>query len=123
MLSCYDRVVIPGTLPGVCGTAGMTSFLYARKIRIFDYTRFAGPLRERTRARAQVQRLPTTHRCRPGHGLRSAMFYSRPYNRIPHPGQTSINLAGITRNVPMRRHCTAMNVAIKCSCDHTKIAA
>jgi hypothetical protein len=26
-LSCYDRIVITGTLPGACYAAGMTSFL------------------------------------------------------------------------------------------------
>lgn len=52
-LSCYDRMVITGTLPGVCYAEGMTSFLKARGIRIFDYTRFAEPLRERVRTRAQ----------------------------------------------------------------------
>ena len=53
VLSCYDRIVITGTLPGVCYAGGMTSFLYSRGIRIFDYARFAEPLRERIRARAQ----------------------------------------------------------------------
>jgi hypothetical protein len=53
VLSCYDRVVITGTLPGACYAAGMTSFLNANDIRIFDYPRFAEPLRERIRARAQ----------------------------------------------------------------------
>jgi len=53
VLSCYDRIVITGTLPGVCYAAGMTSFLYAQGIRIFDYARFAEPLRDRIRARAQ----------------------------------------------------------------------
>lgn len=53
VLSCYDRIVITGTLPGVCYAAGMTSFLYAHAIRIFDYARFAEPLRDRIRARAQ----------------------------------------------------------------------
>ena len=52
-LSCYDRMVITGTLPGVCYAEGMTSFLKARGIRIFDYTCFAEPLRERVRTRAQ----------------------------------------------------------------------
>ncbi len=47
MLSCYDRMVITGTLPGACYAAGMTSFLNARHIRIFDYARFAEPLRDR----------------------------------------------------------------------------
>jgi hypothetical protein len=53
VLSCYDRIVITGTLPGVCYAGGMTSYLYAHGIRIFDYARFAEPLRERIRARAQ----------------------------------------------------------------------
>jgi hypothetical protein len=53
VLSCYDRIVITGTLPGACYAAGMTSFLNAKGIRIFDYARFAEPLRERIRAAAQ----------------------------------------------------------------------
>lgn len=53
VLSCYDRIVITGTLPGICYAAGMTSFLNARKIRIFDYARFAEPLRDAIRERAQ----------------------------------------------------------------------
>ena len=53
VLSCYDRIVITGTLPGACYAGGMTSFLYSRGIRIFDYARFAEPLRERIRSRAQ----------------------------------------------------------------------
>jgi hypothetical protein len=53
VLSCYDRIIISGTLPGACYAGGMTSFLYARGIRIFDYPRFAEPLRERIRQRAQ----------------------------------------------------------------------
>ena len=54
VLSCYDRIVITGTLPGVCYAGGMTSFLYAHGIRIFDYAQFAQPLRERVRAAAQA---------------------------------------------------------------------
>jgi hypothetical protein len=53
VLSCYDRIVITGTLPGVCYAQGMTSFLYAKGIRIFDYARFAEPLRDQIRERAQ----------------------------------------------------------------------
>ena len=53
VLSCYDRIIITGTLPGACYAGGMTSFLYAKGIRIFDYPRFAEPLRERIRQRAQ----------------------------------------------------------------------
>ncbi len=53
VLSCYHRIIITGTLPGACYAGGMTSFLYARGIRIFDYPRFAEPLRDRIRERAQ----------------------------------------------------------------------
>jgi len=53
VLSCYDRILIIGTLPGVCYAGGMSSFLFSRDIRIFDYAKFAEPLRERIRACAQ----------------------------------------------------------------------
>jgi len=52
VLSCYDRVVVTGTLPGACHAEGMTRFLYANKIRIFDYPQFAATLRDRVRERA-----------------------------------------------------------------------
>jgi hypothetical protein len=54
VLSCYDRIVITGTLPGACFAEGMTSFLRSRDIRIFDYPQFALPLREHIRANAQA---------------------------------------------------------------------
>ncbi|MBI5921001.1 MAG: hypothetical protein HY847_05035 [Betaproteobacteria bacterium] len=53
VLSCFDRMIITGTLPGACYAGGMTSFLYAQGIRIFDYAKFAEPPRERIRERAQ----------------------------------------------------------------------
>lgn len=53
VLSCYDRIIVTGTLPGACYADGITSFLKARGIRIFDYPQFALPLRERIRERAQ----------------------------------------------------------------------
>ena len=45
VLSCYDRIVIQGTLPGWCYDQGMTAFLYSQGIRIFDYPGFAQGLR------------------------------------------------------------------------------
>jgi hypothetical protein len=34
--ACFDRIVITGSLPGICYARGMESFLYAQGIRIFD---------------------------------------------------------------------------------------
>src|SRR5271167_4604586 len=52
VLSCYDRVVVTGTLPTVCYAEGMTRFLYGNRIRIFDYSDFASSLRDRVREAA-----------------------------------------------------------------------
>jgi hypothetical protein len=52
VLSCYDRLIVTGTLPGACYAGGMTSFLYPRCIRYFEYPKFAEPWRERIRERA-----------------------------------------------------------------------
>jgi hypothetical protein len=49
VLSCYDRVVITGTVPVICYAEGMTRYLHANGIRIFDYPRFAMELRDRIR--------------------------------------------------------------------------
>jgi len=54
VLSCYDRVVIQGTLPGLCYAAGMTAFLRKRHIRLFDYPRFAEPYRTQIRKNAEA---------------------------------------------------------------------
>jgi len=53
VLSCYDRVVITGTLPGLCYADGMTRYLHTAGIRIFDYPRWAEPLRDEIRANAE----------------------------------------------------------------------
>ena len=52
VLSCYDRILIVGTVPGACYADGMSSFLYSRGIRIFDYAEFAQPLCQAVRERA-----------------------------------------------------------------------
>ncbi len=36
VLSCYDRVVITGTVPVICYAEGMTRFLHANGIRIWE---------------------------------------------------------------------------------------
>jgi hypothetical protein len=54
VLNCYDRIVITGSLHPLCYAKGMTSYLYANDIRIFDYTAFAQPLRDEIRANAEA---------------------------------------------------------------------
>src|SRR5271156_1185133 len=46
-------MLIFGTLPKICFAGGMTSFLYERKIKIFDYPKFAEPFRNRIRENAE----------------------------------------------------------------------
>ena len=53
MISCFDRVVIHGTLPSFCYAEGMTTFLYFKGIRIFDYPTFAKTLRDELRDNAE----------------------------------------------------------------------
>ena len=53
MLGCWDRVVIFGTLPKLCYAEGMTSYLYGKQVRIFDYPKFAEPFRDQLRENAE----------------------------------------------------------------------
>jgi hypothetical protein len=53
VLSCFDRIVLTGTIPKVCYAQGMSAFLTAQNIRIFDFPRWAEPLREELRANAE----------------------------------------------------------------------
>jgi hypothetical protein len=46
-------MLVFGTLPRICFAGGMTSFLFERKIRIFDYPKFAEPFRNRIRENAE----------------------------------------------------------------------
>ena len=67
VLSCFDRIIITGTLPGACYAGGMTSFLYAHGIRIFDYPRFAEPcgIRSGSMRRKCAAEQGIDHRARP----------------------------------------------------------
>ena len=53
VLSCYDRIVITGSMQPLCLAKGMTNYLYRREIRIFDYTQFSQPLREQIRSNTE----------------------------------------------------------------------
>jgi len=53
VISCLDRVVLTGTIPGICYADGMALFLRQRDIRIFDYPQWAMPFREHLRENAE----------------------------------------------------------------------
>ena len=54
VLSCYDRVIVQGTLPVFCYAEGMSAYLSKRRIRIFDFTQFAKPLTDAIKANAEA---------------------------------------------------------------------
>ena len=53
VISCFDRIILNGTMPGICYAQGMSAFLTIKGIRIFDFTQWADPLREEIRANAE----------------------------------------------------------------------
>jgi hypothetical protein len=84
VLSCYDRVVVTGTLPTVCHADGMTRFLYASQIRIFDCPEFAVTLRDRVReaaaslaadARVAIEHVAKSH-------VRKEAIVAKPRNAV-----------------------------------------
>ncbi len=46
VLSCFDRLLIVGTLPDICHAQAFTRELNRRHVRIFHFRQFAQPLRE-----------------------------------------------------------------------------
>jgi hypothetical protein len=70
------------------------------------------------------ERLPHTHRYRlTEHGLKSAMFYSRVYNRVLRPGMSLLNPTDNQPGNALHRRFNAMNEAINTFCDQAKVAA
>jgi len=59
VLSCFDRMLIMGTLPDIAHAKAFTRELNRRGVRIFDFPRFAQELRDRIRDHAE--RLATEH--------------------------------------------------------------
>ncbi len=53
VLSCFDRIIVTGTIPRICYSQGMTSYLYSQYIKIFDYAKFAEPFKEELRTNAE----------------------------------------------------------------------
>jgi len=53
VLSCYDRLILSGTLPEISFSQGMTNYMYQNDVKIFDYPKFAEPFKEVIRANAE----------------------------------------------------------------------
>ena len=53
VLSCFDRVILNGTIPEICHKGAMALYLNTRKIRFFDYPRWAKPFRDEIRQNAE----------------------------------------------------------------------
>ncbi len=78
----------------------------------------------RLRLHGLIERIPTTHRYRlTEHGLKTAMFYTRVYNRILRPGLSHLSPKATDTHTALRRHFTAMNNAIHSCCEQAKLAA
>ena len=77
VLSCYDRMLIQGTLPGLCFAEGMTGYLYAHHIRVFDYAQWAQPLRETLRENAERLAPRTRWKLNSSAGLRASVRRTR----------------------------------------------
>ena len=52
-LSCYDRMIITGSLPEISYAGGMTNYLNGKDIKIFDYAHFAEPYRGEIRTHVE----------------------------------------------------------------------
>ena len=53
IISCYDRVVITGTLPVLSNASHLTAYMYQNNIRIFDYAKFAESYRDTLKQNAE----------------------------------------------------------------------
>lgn len=53
VLSCFDRMVVTGSIPDIGYADAMSGYLREHNIRIFDYPHFAEPLRDEIRANAE----------------------------------------------------------------------
>lgn len=53
VLSCFDRIIITGTLPVLSNNWSMTRYLFSKEVRIFDYPKFAEPYKNQLRDNAE----------------------------------------------------------------------
>ena len=52
-LSCYERIVITGTLPVLSNDGHLTADMYQNNIRIFVYAKFCEPYRDEFKQKSQ----------------------------------------------------------------------
>ena len=45
-LSCFDRIIIQGTLSDICYPGAITNFFYRSGVKIFDFKLWASPMRD-----------------------------------------------------------------------------
>ena len=53
VVSCFDRVVITGSLPDICHAKALAGYLSYHDIRLFDFPRWAEKLRDELRSHAE----------------------------------------------------------------------
>jgi len=53
VLTCFDRVVITGTLPEICHAGALVGYLSQRDILLRDYQHWAQPFRDELRSHAE----------------------------------------------------------------------
>jgi hypothetical protein len=78
----------------------------------------------RLRLHGLIERIDDSYRYRlTEHGLRTAMFYCRVYNRILRPGLSLLSPEDAATGSVMHRRFAAMNNTINCFCDEARLAA
>jgi hypothetical protein len=78
----------------------------------------------RLRLHALTERIPKTHRYRiTAKGLRTAIFYTRLYNRSLRTGLAIISPGPANPELPMAKSVRAAETAVNNWCDHAKLAA
>jgi hypothetical protein len=53
VISCFDRVIINGSLPNIRHSGAMAAYLTAMGLKLFEYTTFVNKLRNELRENAQ----------------------------------------------------------------------
>ncbi|MGH8522849.1 MAG: hypothetical protein ACREXY_01070 [Gammaproteobacteria bacterium] len=78
----------------------------------------------RLRLHGLIERLSGTHRYRlTARGLQTALFYTRVYARILHPGLALINATAVAPRASLQRTFNAAQRAVDTWCDEVKLAA